>query len=339
MPYALPPYLYFFPIWLPIIIIIKMQSIYSAIKVTTFLALICLTISNPIGDSNGTSNLVQTVSAGKQAKCLQGLVQITVSASNSRILLTAPATNAAVTEFYVELTQANSKLAATAVGGPNLISGTYGIYAELCVPADPAKQVTTLQVLTHGGTLDHGYWDIAPDYSYVDAAVTAGYATLSYDRLGTGLSDHPDPLQVVQMPLQIEILHALVQKSRSGQIGGLSFAKVVGVGHSLGSGVTQGAAAKYPQDFDALILQGTSTNFNYAFTGVASEDQQIANTDPSGRFRNLANGYHTPANLQFALQFAFYRYPNYDPKSKYSSPIHPTSYLTPSISFQSLSGK
>ena len=242
----------------------------------------------------------------------------TASATNTKILIPAPKTNPAVTEFYVELTQANSKLGAIAVGGPFNVVGAYRIYSKLCLPADPAsaKKVKTIQVLTHGGTLDHTYWDIAQGYSYVDQAAAANYATFSYDRLGTGNSDHPDPVQIVQLPLQIEIAHILMQKLRVGEIGDRSFEKVVGVGHSLGAAITQAVAAKYPKDLDALILQGTSTVFTYAFTGVASEDQQIANTDPSGRFRTLADGYHTPAPVPQAIQFGFYRYPGFDPKSK-----------------------
>ena len=55
----------------------------------------------------------------------------------------------------------------------------------------------TIQVLLHGGTYDHSYWDfpLMPDqYSYaVRAATGAGYVTLNLDRLGSGLSSHPDP--------------------------------------------------------------------------------------------------------------------------------------------------
>lgn len=297
--------------------------------------------------SAGFSQPEPSHSAQGKAICVAGTVHISANASNTEILLTTPSNNSAVTEFYVELTQANSKLGATAVGGPHAVSGTYGIYTKLCLPVDPAaaEKVTTLQILTHGGTLDHTYWDIAPDYSYVDEAVAAGYATLAYDRLGSGLSDHPDPVQVVQLPLQIEILHVLVQKLRNAEIGGYSFKNVVGVGHSLGSAVTQGVAAKYPKDFDALILQGTSTNFNYAFTGVASEDQQIANTQSLPRFKDLADGYHTPADNQFAQQFAFYRSPGYNPESEHlhtSPPPLPFPFpppLTPSNLHQSSPSK
>ena len=71
--------------------------------------------------------------------------------------------------------------------------------------------------------------------SYVDAAADAGYATFSYDRLGVGASDHPDPIEVVQASLEVEVAHALIQALRDGVIGGNTFYKVVGIGHSLGS--------------------------------------------------------------------------------------------------------
>ncbi|KAI4112841.1 MAG: hypothetical protein LQ345_006067 [Seirophora villosa] len=140
-----------------------------------------------------------------------------------------------------------------------------------------ARKVTTLQLLTHGGTPDHTYWDIAPGYSYIDAATLAGYATLSYDRLSTGLSDHPDPLQAVQLPLQVELAHTIVRNLRNASMSDerISVSEIVGVGHSLGGTLTQAVAAKYPKDFDALIIQGTAavtpTVAQYASTGVASE--------------------------------------------------------------------
>ena len=267
-------------------------------------------------DLTNFSHPLQSFSTGGKAKCLSGLMQLTATATNTKILIPAPSSNAAVTEYYIEVNQANSTLAKNAIGGPNPVSGSYGIYTKLCYPASEENKVSTLQILTHGGTLDHTYWDIAPGYSYVDAAAAAGYATLSYDRLGTGLSDHPDPVQVVQLPIQIEIAHAIVQKARNAAIGGFNFDKVVGVGHSLGSALTQGVAAKYPSDFDALILQGTSTTFSYTPIGVASTAQQLASTDPSGRFKSLPAGYVTPAPVPQALQFAFYRYPGFDLNSK-----------------------
>ncbi|KAL8836469.1 MAG: hypothetical protein Q9170_002902 [Blastenia crenularia] len=275
--------------------------------------------SRPVLDVADLSNSPQSVSAGGKSSCISSILKIPITANNLQILKPAPNTNIEVTELYVELAQANSKLGASIVGGPQNVGGTYSIFVKLCFPSDVAaqKKVTTIHFLTHGGTLDHTYWDIAPGYSYVDAATLAGYATLSYDRLGTGLSDHPDPLQTVQLPLQVELAHLMVQKLRSGSMisGGLfAVSKLVGVGHSLGGALTQAVAAKYPKDFEALIIQGTSKVTQYAITGVASEALQIANTDPSGRFKGLADGYHVSGPLPQTAQFAFYRYPGFDPK-------------------------
>ena len=258
-------------------------------------------------------------SAGGNAICVTGIVPVAVSATNTKILYSGPPNNMAATELFVQITQVHSTIETTTNGGPTVVSGTYNIFSKLCFPANAtlASQVQTVQFLTHGGTLDLSYWDLAPGYSYVDAAAEAGYATFSYDRLGTGLSDHPDPIQVVQLALQVNIAHNLVQMLRAAQFCGQSFEKLVGVDHSLSAGLSQGVTTQYPKDFDAVILTGTSTYFGSVGTGVASTDMQIANTDPSGRFVGLANGYFTSAPVQQSLQFAFYTYPNFVESSRF----------------------
>lgn len=297
---------------------IEMLSVYSFLVVAVVMT-VAAAVAPPDHNTAGFSNAQLTQSAGKKASCVTGTVNVAVTANNSRILLSAPATNMAATELFVEFTQVDSSVASTAAGGPSIISGSYGIYSKLCFPSDPAlaRKVQTIQFLTHGGTLDNKYWDFAPGYSYVDAAAAAGYATFSYDRLGTGLSDHPDPVQIVQLPIQVEIAHVIVQKLRTAGLSRQSFKRIIGVGHSLGTGLTQGVMTKYPEDFDAAILTGTSTFFTYGIVGVASTDMQIANTDPSGRFDHLANGYFTPAPVPQSIQFAFYRYPHFDPQSEF----------------------
>lgn len=159
---------------------------------------------------------------------------------NTKILLDQPTNQTVVTETLVELLQLNSDLSKKVDGGQNIMKDIYSVYGQLCISSDPnvAKNSKTIQVLTHGDTLDHTYWDIAPGYSYIDAAVDAGYATSSYDRIGVGKSQHPDPLQVVQGPLQVEIAHTIVTIIRGEQISPYSFKNIVGVGHSAGSTVT-----------------------------------------------------------------------------------------------------
>ena len=70
---------------------------------------------------------------------------------------------------------------------------TYQVWAQLC--SRGALTGKTVQVLVPGGDYTHVYWDWPTQpgtYSYVNWATQAGYATLNLDKLGYGLSDHPD---------------------------------------------------------------------------------------------------------------------------------------------------
>jgi hypothetical protein len=71
------------------------------------------------------------------------------------------------------------------------------------------------------------------DYSFAESAAAAGWATLSYDRLGVGRSAHPDGTQVVQISYEIAQSTAIAKMLRDGSIGNgvPGFSKVVGVGH------------------------------------------------------------------------------------------------------------
>ncbi|KAL8822346.1 MAG: hypothetical protein Q9191_006916 [Dirinaria sp. TL-2023a] len=249
------------------------------------------------------------------SRCFEQTIKVNAVTNNFKILMDSPANQTAVTETFVELLQNNSNLFARVNGGRNTIQDTYNIYGKLCIPSSPksSEMINTIQFLTHGDTLDSTYWDIAPGYSYIDAVVAAGYATFSYDRIGVGRSEHPDPSQVVQAPLQVEIAHALVALIRDSKIGPYSFKNVVGVGHSAGSTVTQGVTTKYPQDFDAVILTGTSTSAGFVNTAVASFDLTIANHDPSQKFSGLPNGYLVQPLAQ-SIQFPYFRFPNFNPK-------------------------
>ena len=287
------------------------------------------------GDNVGTDNLLNNSiisghkanygsvlpflqrSTGGGSQCIVGNVKVTVTSQNFAIDLPEPEDQLAATELVLERLQANSDLAARVVGAPRPVTGTYSIYSSLCFPADPeaARKMETVQFLTHGDTVSSTYWDIAPGYSYVDAVTEAGHAAFSYDRIGVGRSDHPDPVQVVQGPLQVEIAHALVTLLRKQHFGPHKFKKVVGVGHSAGSTVTQGVTTTYPEDFDAVILTGISTLATYVPLGVAALDLQIA-SQASSVFEGLPNGYLTQANA-IGIQFTFFRYPNFDRRSQY----------------------
>lgn len=264
--------------------------------------------------TEGFTNASTGSSTGGGSTCISGIISVPINVTGTKLLYTAPEDQRAVIESLVELFQVNSTFAANATsGGSRIISGNYSIFSKLCLPSDPeaAAKVTTVQLLTHGATLDHTYWDIVTGYSYVDFASAASYATLSYDQLGVGLSDHPDPIQDVQATSQVAVTHALVGLLRDGNLGGYSFDNVVGVGHSAGSTLTQAIAVQYPEDLDAMILSGTSTIADYVALSLASFNFINANTDPSPELQALPTGYLTQQTA-VGIQFSFYRYPNFD---------------------------
>ena len=52
---------------------------------------------------------------------------------------------------------------------------------------------------------------------------------------------------------------------RNGDIGGMKFNKIVGIGHSYGSVQTQALSATQPDLLNAVLLQGFSVNAYVAF--------------------------------------------------------------------------
>lgn len=100
----------------------------------------------------------------------------------------------------------------------------------------------SIQYLQHAITMTKDYWNgltfpngyMGTKYSWIDYASKQGYPTLSVDALGSRKSDRPDPL-VVQMPLQVEIIHKIISMLRAGTIpspilSGKSFSKVIFAG-------------------------------------------------------------------------------------------------------------
>jgi hypothetical protein len=185
--------------------------------------------------SKGINNPTTRSSVGGHAICIEGTIDVTASAENTKLNLDQPKNQTELTNLILELTQINSSVVEHIAGGPIQIKETFGIYSQICFPKTTAPADNSkVQFLVHGGGFDRLYWDNAAGYSYVDYAAEQGYTTFSYDRLGTGLSDHPDPINTVQTTLHIAIAHELITLLKSGGISGLTFSQVIGVGHSYG---------------------------------------------------------------------------------------------------------
>ncbi len=173
---------------------------------------------------------------------------------------------------------------------------TYHVAAWLCYQQAPG---TDVQVLVHGGTYNHSYWDFAcsacqsDTYSYVQYMAQAGYTTFSYDRLGYGQSDRPLP-ELVTVQMAAYILSQLMTDLKTGAGGLPTFRQVVLVGHSIGSAVVVDEAA------DAMLARPDGVILSAFLHFVDPTDLATIMTmvepaflDPNPRFRRLLPGYLT----------------------------------------------
>jgi pimeloyl-ACP methyl ester carboxylesterase len=220
-----------------------------------------------------------------------------------------PANQSVVTETILEVIQTDSTIAQQVGGQQTTISGNYSVSVRMCFPKEDLA-TGTVQILTHGIGFDKSYWDVAPGYSYVDAAASNGSTTFLYDRLGVGLSDHPDPIQVVQTGFELAILHELTQMLRDGIFASTKFSKVTSVGHSFGSLLSIGQTSFYPADLDGVVLTGVSINSTGLVPFLSSLNLAIASENCPSRFGHLNNGYLV-ADSSISNQLAFLRFPNY----------------------------
>lgn len=212
------------------------------------------------------------------------LVSITGIMAVTAVLFAVPVTAEATTKPSSASRCQEVTIPATIATGP------VNIHGQFCKPM--FGKPTTVQLLVHGATYNHSYWDFPGfngKYSYVRTANAAGYATLAIDRLGTGKSTRPNS-QAVTYDAQIGSLHQVVQALRNGTVAGQAFKKVEMIAHSFGSAYAIGEAATY-QDVDAIILTGNGHQVSTLTQQQSSTFFQPANNE--ARFAGLDAGYLT----------------------------------------------
>ena len=168
----------------------------------------------------------------------------------------------------------------------------YHVATWLCSQGHLAGK--TVQVLVHGSTYDHTYWDfpsLSPTDSYVKQITSAGYVTLNLDRIGTGLSDHPPALHVTLVS-NAYVLHQIIQSLRNGSVNGVSFSKIILVGHSFGSTVVITEASQYG-DADGIIVTGVMHTVNATGAAAVITSFYPASLDPKFAQSHLPSGYDT----------------------------------------------
>ncbi|KZV79443.1 hypothetical protein EXIGLDRAFT_782333 [Exidia glandulosa HHB12029] len=184
-------------------------------------------------------------------------------------------------------------------GPPNVpVSGSYGIQLRYCEPSMAVhSRKDTIQVLVHGITYNTEYWDASfqPNmYSYVRFAAAQGYATLNMARIGDGKSDRPDPIKVVQSPLEVAVLVNIIKAARAGHIPGANrkFGTIVYAGHSYGSILLNGVVISEPKLVDAAIFTG----YAHVTIDASQLSLQPARDNNPARFGHLPPDYITTTN-------------------------------------------
>lgn len=189
---------------------------------------------------------------------------------------------------------------------------TYHVVGWLCYKG-PLTSHQSVQLLVHGATYSHVYWDFPyqpATYSYVQAMTNAGYAVFNFDRIGAGQSDHP-PATLLTIQDNGFIIHEIVGMLKSGSIEGQAFKKVLLVGHSVGSAISVSEASTYA-DVDAVLLTGFLHFVDPAVLPRLTLDIYPAALDPLFRNSGLPVGYiTTKPNTRGSL---FYYLPNADPQ-------------------------
>jgi len=253
-----------------------------------------------------------SMSKGGHASCVSGYVPVTASTKDNLDLdISLPKNQSQVTEFFVASYSAGSTVAKDINKGKATVAGTWNIYATLCTPKENSKP-DGVQLLTHGVGFDNTYWDFAEGYSYIDVAAQYGYATFSYDRLGVGKSDKPDPIKTIQAPLEVEIAHTLTTSLREGHFSDLKFQKVIGVGHSFGSIISNAITKQYPSALDAAILTGYSADLSSQPLFLQALNLALANQNQPLRFGLLNNGFLV-SDTVISNQIGFFKAPGFPP--------------------------
>jgi pimeloyl-ACP methyl ester carboxylesterase len=181
-------------------------------------------------------------------------------------------------------------------------SGRQHVFVKLCLPKGQTPR--GVQVLVHGITYDHRYWNIADPadpqaetYSWEAHAIRAGYATAAIDRLGSGRSSRPLS-SFVDITSNSTALHNLIQALRAGDVaapGGrhVAFSDVALVGHSYGSFTSMIEASRF-RDVNAVILTGFTHKLNLDAALNVSAKSYPAVLDPQFAGTLLDPGYLTP---------------------------------------------
>lgn len=115
----------------------------------------------------------------------------------------------------------------------------------------------TLQVLLHGNSYDHRYWDpgLNDEYSYCSHMATLGYDLLAVDLPGVGESDRTEDGEL-SLSATASALAALIRRVREHGLGDRRYEHISVVGHSMGAAIGVHLESRW-RVADSLVVTAT----------------------------------------------------------------------------------
>ncbi|CZR53610.1 uncharacterized protein PAC_03490 [Phialocephala subalpina] len=245
--------------------------------------------------------------------CKEYTIPLTITAGTYIWGLPNLTTNYDATAFTNNLSRWDANETFHPISGFENATLNVEISGSFCAPT--SGEASTVLIATHGVGFDRTYWDpsIQPEkYSFVDYAIAKGYSVFYYDRLGVAGSSEISGYQT-QVSLQVAILSQLITLTRSGHFTPSPPAKVILLGHSFGSVVSNALLATNPALVDGAILTGIG--YHVPDTAVSFEAWQVrvAGLVSPGRWRQLDGGWVTWVDI-WANVNTFFKAPFYDQK-------------------------
>ncbi|KAE8447325.1 hypothetical protein EG329_010883 [Mollisiaceae sp. DMI_Dod_QoI] len=248
--------------------------------------------------------------------CREYTIPVTVTAGTYVWGLPNLTTNYDAATFTTELARWDANVTFHPISGFVNTTGSYEISGTFCAPTK--GESSTVLIATHGLGFDRGYWDpeIQPEkYSFVDYAISKGYSVFFYDRLGISDSSVISGY-TTQVSLQTTILAQLVNLTRSGHFASATTpppTKVILLGHSFGSVVSNYLLSTFPSLVDGAILTGIGYHVPDSDVAFEAWQPRLARLQSPGRWRQLDGGWVTWVDI-WANVNTFFKAPFYDQK-------------------------
>jgi len=250
--------------------------------------------------------------------CTDFVVPVTVTAPSYIPSFKEFGTHYDAVQFLVGLTTRPTEGPTSPFSGSQDLTVDFAVDASFCTLNGDYDGSQDIQVLSHGIGFDKSYWDFGgedSEYNYVRAATNAGYATMAWSRPGNGRSSSGNAYSILQTEVQAAVLIEITKLLRAGKLyAGLSkpTGRVLHVGHSFGSTLSNILIVKSPELSDGVVLTGLSHNMTLGSQFPASTNFQLAKEIQPERFGNLSTGILTWAD-ELALQYNFFKWPYFDP--------------------------